>query len=138
MVHQCANEQIPYQVRAILGEDYSTAAALSDLYNLDLVFQPPVNFYSNFYHPYHDIDVKINRFVPALKSFETEIENSVIEELEGGNLTNELANSSVPDPSISVSLTPHPKAKVIMSSKDDTAKSSVGTFKLQEKIEKDG
>ena len=100
------------------------------LYNIDPVFWPPTNFYPDIDRPYCDVDIKTNKFVPSLKSFETEMDNSIIEELEGDNSTHELFNSLVPDLSISVSLTPHPKDEVFKSSKADTAKSSVGTFKL--------
>ena len=56
-----------------LRGDYITAAALLDIYNLDPVFRPPVNFSPNIDNPYHDINVKTNRFVRAEKSFENEI-----------------------------------------------------------------
>ena len=80
-----------------------------------------MNFYPDIDCPYHDVDVKTNRFVPTIKSFETEMDNSVIKEL---------ANSSVPDPSISVLLTPHPEVETSKSLKTNTTKSSVSIPKL--------
>jgi regulator of replication initiation timing len=42
--YKCATEQIPHQVRAIIGGDLSTAAAVPKIYELDPVFRPKTPF----------------------------------------------------------------------------------------------
>jgi len=42
--YKCASDQIPHQMRAIIGGDLSTAAAIPEIYELDPLFRPKTSF----------------------------------------------------------------------------------------------
>lgn len=99
-VSQCVNNQIPKQVKAILGGDYETAASLADATSIDQIFKPDQSFSNFVFEPISVFsEPKPNHFVKSsLVTDNCDIAASIDE------LENLKINESTTSP-VSISLT---------------------------------
>lgn len=72
LVEQCVSQQIPNQVKAVIGGDFFTAAAISDSTNIDPIFKAPAGCAQPSKEETAD-GVRVNRFVKSEKTYATEM-----------------------------------------------------------------